>query len=570
MTRRSRALRLCLVALLAALATTGGLAPAAADEGVVPRTYQGGVYSRSYPVPPTQGENQSKLWFHADAWWALLVEPTGRSLRVYELMPDHTWRATSAVVNDDVGDVGDALLDGDTVHVLTRRSDASLDYVQLTFDAAARDYHVTRTSLVISRKSPSPATIAKDSAGTIWVGYANATNVVVTHSEDGGQTWDRVVTLATASAGTPEAGALVAYDDRIGMLWSDQAAHAFRFASHRTGDDPSVWTREVAASGPTVADNHVSLTRIPGSAGDILVAAVKTSDSGRTGDNAAGAINMLVRKPGGAWVTVPVSTVADGLNDPVLQVDLVTRRVHVFATHDVSIVEKTAPIDNIRFAPGIGEIFVNGTGHQLSNPTTAKAPADARSGLVVLASDGHSFTYRHAEVALTPPKPVVDPADHTPPTPPSAVHAQAISPESVVVAWNPANDGTRWFPGETGVPVAGYIVSRNGVQLGTVTSTALEDEPRKADQAAYSTSFQYTVTAVDASGNRSAPVTLSVELPGSQQPRVLVIGAFVLLGLAALIIVWHLLDRRAIARAERSPRTPEPVFEEPRSPTPVA
>lgn len=570
MTRRSRALRLCLVGLLAALATTGGLAPAAADEGAVPRTYQGGVYSRSYPVPPTQGENQSKLWFHADAWWALLVEPTGRSLRVFELMPDHTWRATSAVVNNAVGDVGDALLDGDTVHVLTRRSDASLDYVRLTFDAAARDYHVTRTSLVISRKSPSPATIAKDSAGTLWVGYANATNVVVTHSEDGGQTWDRVVTLATVSSGTPEAGELVAFDDRIGMLWSDQAAHAFRFASHRTGDDPTVWTHEVAASGPTVADNHVSLAHIPGSAGDILVAAVKTSDAGRTGDNAAGAINMLVRKPGGGWATVPVSTVADGLNDPVVQVDLVTRRVHVFATHDVSIVEKTAPLDNIRFAPGIGEIFVNGTGHQLSDPTTAKAPADARSGLVVLASDSHSFTYRHAEVALTPPTPVADPADHTPPTPPSAVHAQAISPESVVVAWSPANDGTRWFPGETGVPVAGYIVARNGKQLATVTSTAMEDEPRTADQAAYSTSFEYTVTAVDASGNRSAPVTLSVELPGSQQPRVLVIGAFVLLGLAALIIVWHLLDRRAIARAERSPRTPEPVFEEPRSPTPVS
>ena len=225
MIRRSRALRLCLVALLAALVTTGGLALAAADEGAVPRTYQGGVYSRTYPVPPTQGENQSKLWFHADAWWALLVEPTGRSLRVFELMPDHTWRATSAVVNDDAGDVGDALLDGDTVHVLTRRSDASLDYVQLTFDAAARDYHVTRTSLVISRKSPSPATIAKDSAGALWVGYANATNVVVTHSEDGGQTWDRVVTVATVSSGTPEAGALVAFDDRIGMVWSDQAAH---------------------------------------------------------------------------------------------------------------------------------------------------------------------------------------------------------------------------------------------------------------------------------------------------------------------------------------------------------
>jgi hypothetical protein len=244
--------------------------------------------------------------------------------------------------------------------------------------------------------------------------------------------------------------------------------------------------------------------------------------------------------------------------------------VHVFATHDVSIVEKAAPLDNIRFTPGIGEIFVNGTGHQLSDPTTARAPADARSGLVVLASDSHSFTYRHAEVALTPPTPVADPTDRTPPTPPAAVRARAISPESVVVAWNAANDGERWFAGETGVPVAAYIVARNGKQLAQVTSTALEDEPRTAAQATDSASFTYTVTAVDASGNRSAPVTLVVELPGSQQPRFLVIGAFVLLGLAALIVVWHLLDRRAIALAERSPRTPEPVFEEPRNPTPVS
>jgi hypothetical protein len=570
MTTRSRALRLWLVALLAAVATAAGLAPAAAEERSGPRTYQGPTYSSTYPLPPTQGENQGKLWFHADAWWALMVEPTGRTLRVFELMPDHTWRPTSAVVNNDVGDVGDALLDGDTVHVLTRRSDASLYYVRLSFDAAARDYRVAPASLVVSRKSTTPATIAKDAAGAIWVGYANATNVVVTHSEDGGLTWGRVVTLATVASGTPEAGALVAFDDRVGMLWSDQATGAFQFASHRAGDDPTVWTREVAASGPTVADNHVGLTRVPGSTGDTLLAVVKTSDAGPTGDNAAGAIDMLVRKPGGGWATAPVSEVADGLNDPTLQVDLVTRRVHVFATHDLSIVEKTAPLDAIRFSPGIGEIFVNGTGHQMSDPTTAKEPADARSGMVVLASDSHAFTYRHAEVALAPPTPVADPADHQPPTSPTAVRAQTISPQSVVLAWNPANDGTRWFPGEQGVPVAGYIVLRNGKELATVTSTALEDEPRTAAQAAGATSVEYSVTAVDASGNRSAPVTLVVELPGSQQPRALVIGAIVLLGLAASIIAWNLLHRRAVARAERSPRTEEPVLEEPRDPTPVS
>lgn len=571
MTSSSRASRLLWPALLAAVLTTGGVAPATADGGASPRTFVGPVYSATYGQPPTQGESQSKLWFQADAWWALLVDPTGRSLRVYELMSDHTWRPTSAVVNNDVGDVGDALRDGDTVHVLTRRSDASLYYVRLVFDPAARDYAVAPATLVTTRRSSTPATIAKDSAGVLWVGYANATNVLVTRSEDGGVSWGRVITLATGgTAATPEAGALVAFDDRVGMLWSDQATGSFRFASHRAGDDPTVWTREVAVQGPTEADNHVSLTRVPGDAGDTLLAVVKTGDGDALGDPAAGRIELLVRPPGGAWKSVRVSEVADLLNDPVLQVDLVTRTVHVFATHELSIVRKTASLDDLRFAPGIGEIFVNGAGRRLSDPTTAKDPADARSGLVVLASDPRGFAYRHAELAINPPTPVADPADRQPPTPPSAVRAQVVSSDSVVLSWDPATDGERWVPGRTGVPVAGYVVARNGVEVATVTSTALDDQVRPAAQATEATSIEYSVTAVDVSGNRSTPAVLTVELPGADQPRTLVIGGIVLLALAGSILIGLLLYRRAVGRRTRPPRTEEPAFEEPRNPTRVS
>jgi hypothetical protein len=562
--------RAWLPALLAAVLTIGGLGPAAADQRTAPRTYEGPSYSAAYPQPPTRGENQSKLWFHADAWWALLVEPTGRSVRVFELMPDHSWRPTSAVVSTDVGDVGDALRDGDTVHVLTRSGDSSLYYGRLTFDAAARDYRVAPAVLVTTRKSSTPATLSKDAAGVLWVGYANATNVLVTSSEDGGLTWGRVVTLATGAAGTPEAGALVAYDDRVGMLWSDQATGSFRFASHRAGDDPALWTQEVAVTGPTQADNHVSLARVPGAAGDTLVAVIKTGDGDALGDPAAGRIEFLVRTPGGAWSSVPVSKIEDSLNDPVLQIDLATRTVHVFATHNLSIVRKSASLDDIRFAPGIGEIFVNGAGQQLSNPTTPKDPVDARSGLVVLASDSHSFTYRHAEMALTPSAPVADPADTTPPTSPPALRAQVLSPESVALSWEPANDGNRWAPATTGVPVAGYVVSRNGVEVATVTSTVLEDEVRTAGGGTDAMSVEYSITAVDASGNRSVPTTLVVELPGAERPGALVLGAIALLVLAGLITVGHLLYRRTVARGAELPHTPEQVVEEPHSPSPVA
>jgi hypothetical protein len=571
MRRRPPAFGLWLLAPIAAALAMGGLTPATADQGTSPQTFDGPAYSAAYPQPPTGAENQSKLWFHADAWWALLVEPTGRSLRVFELMPDHSWRPTSAVVNADVGDVGDALRDGDTVHVLTRSSDASLFYVRLSFDAAARDYRAAPAALVTTRRSSTPATIAKDTAGALWVGYANATNVVVTHSEDGGLTWGRVVTLAaTVTAATPEVGELVAYDDRVGMLWSDQSTGSFRFASHRAGDDPALWAHEVAVAGPAQADNHVSLARIPGEAGDTLVAVVKTAHGDAMGDPAAGLVELLVRAPGGQWSTVPVSAIADRLDDPVLQVDLATRKLHVFATHNLSIVRKTSPLDTIGFTPGIGQIFVNGTGHRLSDPTVTKEPVDARSGLVVLASDTNSLTYRHAELSLSPSTPVADPQDRTPPTAPPGLQARALSPESAVLTWEAANDGERWVPGGTGVPVAGYVVSRNGVEVATVTSTIFEDRARAAPEATDATSIEYSVVAVDASGNRSVPTTLVVELPGSEQPRPLVIGAIGLLVLAGVVTAGHFLYRLAVARGARLPRSPQPTRGEARTRTPVA
>jgi len=81
---------------------------------------------------------------------------------------------------------------------------------------------------------------------------------------------------------------------------------------------------------------------------------------------------------------------------------------------------------------------------------------------------------------------------------------------------------------------------------------------------------EYSVTAVDASGNRSLPVTLSVELPGAQRARMLVLVALGLLGLAGVLTAGYLLYRWRVARGTRLPHTPQPSPEEPRTRTPVA
>jgi hypothetical protein len=297
------------------------------------------------------------------------------------------------------------------------------------------------------------------------------------------------------------------------------------------------------------------------------VAVVKTAHGDLLGDPAAGMINLLVRAPGGQWSTVLVSTVEDGLNDPILQVDLPTRSLHVFASHRGSIVRKTSSLDRIGFAPGTGTTFVNGTGHQLSNPTGTKDPLDARSGLVLLASDWHSLTYRHAELSLGPP--VADPGDQVAPTAPATVQAQVLSPESVVLSWKAAHDGDRWVPGGRGVPVTGYLVSRDGVEVAAVESTGWEDRALATPEGTGPTAVEYSVTAVDASGNRSVPTTLIVERPVVEQSRALVPVAIGLLALAGVLTAGYLLYRWGVARGTRLPYTPHPSPEEPRRPTMV-
>ncbi|TQN37904.1 hypothetical protein FHU33_4577 [Blastococcus colisei] len=533
--RHRRAQRLAAAGLAFFLLAAGPLLPAAADDGT-PRTYNGPAYSPDFPAPPTEKESQSKLWFHAGAWWALLLEPAGRTVRVFELMPDHSWRPTSAVVTTDAADTGDALRDGDLVHVVSRRSDASLHYVRLTFDPAARDYRADPSVLVPTRGSAQPAVIAKDTTGRLWVAFTSAVRTVVTYSDDGGQSWARNMPVAIRETGeTPEAVAIVSYDDRIGLLWSDQTTGSFEFASHRDGDLPTVWSREQALVGPAQADDHISLLRVRGEPADTLVAAVKTSrgDEGEPPDSLL--IEVLIRTPDGRWSAAPVSTIAEGYNEPIVQVDETTRTLHVFASRDGSIVTKRTSLDDIRFEPGIGALFAVGLDGELADPTSSKDPVDARSGLVVLASDSIDRAYRHAELPLTSATPTADPADQSPPNPPGNLTARALSPESVVLSWDEATDGNQWAPARNGVPAQQYVLLRDGAEVATLTSTSTQDQPRAGGDPTSAVSINYAVQAVDSAGNRSAPVGIVVDLPGAPPgPGTATIVGIGLLPLAAI------------------------------------
>jgi uncharacterized repeat protein (TIGR02543 family) len=80
--------------------------------------------------------------------------------------------------------------------------------------------------------------------------------------------------------------------------------------------------------------------------------------------------------------------------------------------------------------------------------------------------------------------------DKEPPTKPTDLTAQAVSPYRVDLSWSPSTDN---------VGVTGYTIYRNGTELASVTQTSYSDTTVEPE-----TSYTYTVVAYDSAGNRSA------------------------------------------------------------------
>jgi chitodextrinase len=92
-------------------------------------------------------------------------------------------------------------------------------------------------------------------------------------------------------------------------------------------------------------------------------------------------------------------------------------------------------------------------------------------------------------------------ADFTPPAAPASLSAAwAGAPSRVELTWPAATDD---------VGVAAYEVSRDGSVLGTTSSTAFTDTA-----IAPSTTYTYSVVAIDGGGNRSPAVSAAVTTPG--------------------------------------------------------
>jgi hypothetical protein len=412
-----RPARMLVTVVTAVALLVSGLAsafPAWAAVGV-PVTYLDHTYASS--SPPTADKPQSKLWFHDGAWWALMVESGGTSVYIHELLDNHSWRKTGALVDSRPNSTGDALWSkrDDTLYVASRVTGTSnLRVNSYTYSSSTRSWAVASSNDVNSGGGSESASIDQDSAGRLWVTYTRASRVWIAYSDADGANW-------TAGFQPPVPDTVIKSDDlsavvafggnSVGVMYSDQESGGFHFAIHNDADPVEVWRSEDVLKAPGMSDDHINLKQLAGDSAGRVFAAIKTSQGDLDTDpDDAPLVGVLTRTGStngtGSWAFAAAGTVADDHTRPLIMINSTDQQLYFFATAPVSggdIFYKKAPLSDINFdsQPGRGTPFVDAT-PVVNNASGAKDPVTTETGLVILAVAHGKKQYVHAEMAVGP------------------------------------------------------------------------------------------------------------------------------------------------------------------------
>jgi len=381
-----------------------GAALAAQDIG-----FEGPQFSPASSTP-TESKPENKLWFNDGFWWGSLWSTSASAFRIHRLnMTTHTWTDTGVAIDSRSGSHGDALWDGTKLYIATHQfvanGGASGNPIQLlrySYNTTADTYSLdTGFPVAIGDFSTEALVIDKDSSGVVWAAWPQATRVRIAHTLASDTQWSASVVLPTntTNLNVDDICSVIAFNGRIGVLWSDQVANAYRFSTHVDGTADTVWTAiENVTSGET--DDHMNLAA--DSTGRVFLA----------GKNAANNLLLLVRAAGGGWSRFVITQPTPILTRPIVVLNEEARLIQIFATGQDTgeVFEKTSSMDNISFASGTGTIRLrdSSTVFRISDPTSTKQNVNSSTGLVVLAHHDTTGFYWHHDVAPVAAAPVAN------------------------------------------------------------------------------------------------------------------------------------------------------------------
>jgi hypothetical protein len=441
------------------------------------------VVPAAHGQPGLAREARHRVWYADGAWWAILPAGLDREQRVFRLDPSgRVWQDTGTVVDERPGAIVDVAWDGHHAAIVSAGARATpsqaVRFTRLTYDAkAGRFLRDPDFPIPLTAVGCSFALVARDASGVAWVAIVQGGQLLVRHTLGDDVHWSPAAPPA-ANLGPMAPNDAIALaslgSGAVGLAWTDSSAPAIRFAEHRTGDSLDTWSSE------TVATSHVAgaaLDLAADPAGRTFIAAALSPPANQNPNPLSPAVVIFERAPASSWSTTVVTRSKDRARQPRLVVDLADDALLVIMTADSSqaIVYKRSPLDRLSFQTGPGIPIVASPGDpNVADPSVAAAPADAASGLVVVAFDAADSWFLHGTLALGPP-PLATPAPTGTPPPTLPPVVQPLVDDSFD-PWRPGDPLPPAWLLRTGVPRDATITSRGlvGLALRLQTTTANE------------------------------------------------------------------------------------------------
>jgi hypothetical protein len=413
---------------------------------------------------PTGEKPQSKLWFNDGIWWADIFNNVVGSHHIYWLnLATQTWNDTGIVLDARPQTKADCLWDGTHLYVVSGGYDTNAPNVypaqlyRYSYNPNAPNinnrYSLDFGPVLVRNGGAETVVIDKDTTGRLWITYTQNLKVYVNHSRTSDSDWDP--NAATTIPGAPttatsvdsdDISSLVAFDGKIGVLWSNESPGqfsnssdtAFYFAYHADGAADADWTTVVVLRGskPTggIADDHINIKSLQADPSGNIFAMVKTSYNNTTDPQ----LLLVVAKKNGSsysWNSYVESTHNDNQTRPLLLINTSQRTLYVFTSRESggNVYYKSTSMDNPDFSnqTGPGTLFMTQSGYALNNITGTKQTVNAASGIVILTSHDNDSTsvdsveadhYFHNYINLNPNGPTVTPNPLTPTSTPTPTH----------------------------------------------------------------------------------------------------------------------------------------------------
>ena len=345
-----------------------------------------------------------------------LWNPAANKYRIHRFdRAAQNWVNVGPDVDDRSQSLADALWDGQKLYIVSHvysggsqtsggaAASNSGRFYRYTYNAVTKTYSLESGFPVTVNSAISESLVLdKDSTGKLWVTWTQSSKVYLNYSTNDGATWATPFALPTQGSNTSsdDLSTLLAFNGKIGVVWSNQSDSKIYFSLHHDSNAPTVWEpQEVALSNPSlgaVADDHVNIKMTNDGGGNLYVA-TKTSLSGSSNPG----IYLHRRSFSGGWTNYVVATTADDYTRPIVVIDDENRELYVFAKSGSYITKKKVNLDNISFLSGKGEAFIKSSDNSdINDATTSKHNVNGTTGLLILASDEVNRYYYHNYLAL--------------------------------------------------------------------------------------------------------------------------------------------------------------------------